>query len=1002
MRTKFSKLLSILLCLVMVVGLLPTVALAEGESGTALPAGPDDMSGTVINVNAENAQYTLDGAYGSIDGKTIVFSTGDYSRLELGRATKYADSNTDYYIGGVAPENKKTYEEFVAIKNNGQWSASAYYVRNMSDVTLKAAEGAEVNIAGLVASSGHVYGNVYDYVLDKQYKSGSAYYLSHKLANITIEGIHFTAKVEFATSSENTEIDGVTFRNCTLTTGGTASDSENGQGLRYYNESNNGKVKNLTVDGCTFTNCYQGIYTQKINGVKVVNSIFDTTGHNAIAVQSGSEAINHKAVVITGNTFTKIGDRIIRFGDVGADTQITIQNNTATDSGDTKGQIMKAQSLAEGITYNICANNWGEGKAAANDELKEGTAVAEVNGLKYTSLEAAIAAANDGDTVTLLADVTLSSTITVLQKTLNLDLNGHTITAQVAGGHTAIDVDAGSLTVLDSSSEKSGKLVSTYYGIMASNGGTIIMQSGTISSARAALCGNNTYGNMNFVVNGGTLTAERGAAIYMSGQGSLTVTGGTLNGGISLRMGQVNISGGTINSTTGEIDSPAEKYHRSSNVWFPDALYVLGGTYGSRDETYGNSLSLNITGGTFNCANGQGSAVAVYDCGAVRQTMDVKISGTASLSTNASSRKAYQVLSLEDIGVMDPAEGYNNGEYIGKVTSAITGGTFSSDPTAYVAGGYIAKKNSETEYAVIARSNLTSGVYMSDPTDYTAANHYVTKNNDGTWTVFYVAPYVAPTYSITVDSAKHGDVTVSPRNASKGDKVTITVESDKGYTLETLTVTDKNGDEIELTNKGDGKYTFTMPAGKVYVEATFMEDNSMLNFFVDVFPGDYYYDAVLWAAKNGITGGVDAAHFAPNATCTRAQAVTFLWRAAGSPAPKSSMMPFTDVPAGSYYAKAVLWAVENGITGGTGNNAFSPDATCSRGQIVSFLWRALGSPAAGTVNPFTDVAADAYYNTAVLWAAENGITGGTGNNAFSPDADCTRAQIVTFLYRCLG
>ena len=329
----------------------------------------------------------------------------------------------------------------------------------------------------------------------------------------------------------------------------------------------------------------------------------------------------------------------------------------------------------------------------------------------------------------------------------------------------------------------------------------------------------------------------------------------------------------------------------------------------------------------------------------------------------------------------------------------ISGGTFSSDPTAYVAGGYIAKKNSETEYAVIAKSGLTGGVYMSDPTDYTAANHYVTKNNDGTWTVFYVAPYVAPTYSITVDSAKHGDVTVSPRNASKGATVTITVESDKGYTLETLTVTDKDGDEIELTNKGDGKYTFTMPAGKVYVEATFMEDNSMLNFFVDVFPGDYYYDAVLWAAKNGITGGVDAAHFAPNATCTRAQVVTFLWRAAGSPAPKSSMMPFTDVPAGSYYETAVLWAAENGITGGTGNNAFSPDAACSRGQIVSFLWRALGSPAAGTVNPFTDVAADAYYNTAVLWAAENGITGGTGNNAFSPDADCTRAQIVTFLYR---
>ncbi|MCF2660767.1 S-layer homology domain-containing protein, partial [Pseudoflavonifractor phocaeensis] len=258
------------------------------------------------------------------------------------------------------------------------------------------------------------------------------------------------------------------------------------------------------------------------------------------------------------------------------------------------------------------------------------------------------------------------------------------------------------------------------------------------------------------------------------------------------------------------------------------------------------------------------------------------------------------------------------------------------------------------------------------------------------------------TYAITVDSAKNGDVTTSHKTASKGTTVTLTVEPDKGYTLETITVTDKNGDEIELTNKGDGKYTFKMPASKVYVEVTFMEDNSMLNFFVDVPADAYYYDAVLWAAKNGITGGVDDTHFAPNATCTRAQAVTFLWRAAGSPAPKSSEMPFEDVAAGSYYYDAVLWAVENGITDGTSATTFSPDAVCSRGQIVTFLWRSQKSPASDSVNPFADVAADAYYNSAVLWAVTNGITDGTSATTFSPAANCTRAQIVTFLYRCLG
>lgn len=257
------------------------------------------------------------------------------------------------------------------------------------------------------------------------------------------------------------------------------------------------------------------------------------------------------------------------------------------------------------------------------------------------------------------------------------------------------------------------------------------------------------------------------------------------------------------------------------------------------------------------------------------------------------------------------------------------------------------------------------------------------------------------TETITIKDSVNGKVTADNTNAEEGDTVTLTVEPDKGYTLETLTVTDGSGKEVKLTAK-DGKYTFTMPASKVTIKATFMEDNSMLNFFVDVPADAYYYDAVLWAAENGITGGVDDTHFAPYASCTRAQAVTFLWRAAGSPAPKSEINPFTDVKADAYYYDAVLWAVEQGITSGTSATTFSPDATCTRGQIVTFLWRAQKSPAADGVNPFTDVAADAYYANAVLWAVENGVTSGTTATTFSPISNCTRAQIVTFLFRCLG
>ena len=253
-------------------------------------------------------------------------------------------------------------------------------------------------------------------------------------------------------------------------------------------------------------------------------------------------------------------------------------------------------------------------------------------------------------------------------------------------------------------------------------------------------------------------------------------------------------------------------------------------------------------------------------------------------------------------------------------------------------------------------------------------------------------------YPITIPGkTENGSVTVSPKSASAGSTVTITVKPDSGYVLETISATDQNGSDLKLTDKGGGKYTFTMPASKVEVKATFMEDNSVLNFFYDVPNDAYYYEAIKWAAENGITGGVGNSLFAPNQPCTRAQIVTFLWRAAGSPEPKN-MSNFSDVPADSYYAKAVAWAVENGITTGTGDGKFSPDATCTRAQSVTFLFRASKASANGAP-AFSDVAATAYYAEAVKWATDNGITNGIGDNLFGSDNDCTRAQIVTFLYR---
>ena len=258
----------------------------------------------------------------------------------------------------------------------------------------------------------------------------------------------------------------------------------------------------------------------------------------------------------------------------------------------------------------------------------------------------------------------------------------------------------------------------------------------------------------------------------------------------------------------------------------------------------------------------------------------------------------------------------------------------------------------------------------------------------------------ATTYPITMKSAKNGDVTASHKSAAKGTTVILTVDPDKGYVLDTLTVLDGKDKERKLTDKGDGKYSFIMPADKVTVEASFKEEFPDLpNSFSDLAPSDFCYDAVMWAVGRDITGGIGNYTFGPNLPCTRAQAVTFLWRAAGSPEPETRAMPFTDVPVGSYYYNAVLWAIENGITKGTSDTMFSPDATCSRAQIVTFLWRAGGSPVASGNSAFTDVASDAYYAAAVIWAEKNDITGGIGGGLFGSNNDCTRGQIVTFIYR---
>lgn len=258
-------------------------------------------------------------------------------------------------------------------------------------------------------------------------------------------------------------------------------------------------------------------------------------------------------------------------------------------------------------------------------------------------------------------------------------------------------------------------------------------------------------------------------------------------------------------------------------------------------------------------------------------------------------------------------------------------------------------------------------------------------------------------YTIKMNDTHNGSVSVNPTRAKRGEIVTITVKPDNGYKMGNISVTDASGNIIEVDCVSATQYTFEMPYNRVNIEVVFVKVENEQNLdelrFTDVYESDYYHDAVLWAVANGVTTGTSATTFAPNETVSRAQMITFLWRAAGSPVPTGDATLFTDIPSNAYYADAVLWAIEHGITSGVSTTTFNPDATCTRAQIITFLYRFAGSPATSSSNVFVDVSMNSYYADAVEWALSMGVTSGSGDTTFSPDASCTRAQGITFLYR---
>ena len=365
-----KKLLSIVLALLMLAVMLPVTAMAAGN--------PTKENGVWKNVDPNNVQALLDGEYGPIDNTTIELSAGNYDKIEFGRATEYAGSNTEYYLGGTASSPDAIKQAIAAHPQGG--AGTPVYVRNMSNVTLKAADGAAVTINGLVAFGGQVNSTKWyskDFVADRNMSAtvnnNISYWVVQNWSNITFEGLNFTSAVNIESSETRTSVNGLHFESCSFNSGypTTTSDNAGGMGIRFVSwTTTTDNLKNLTVNNCKFENCSDGVYTNPVYGVSVTNSTFNKIDHNAIAIQDDSAAaVDHGSVVITGNTFTHVSDRIIRFNEVGTDTTITIKNNTSVNSGDSDGEIIKATSRPESVQVTMSGNTWGN---VRGNEAKNG------------------------------------------------------------------------------------------------------------------------------------------------------------------------------------------------------------------------------------------------------------------------------------------------------------------------------------------------------------------------------------------------------------------------------------------------------------------------------------------------------------------------------------------------------------------------------------------------------------------------------------------------------
>jgi len=1016
-----QRILAILLSLTMIFTLVPT-AMAEGEE---VSAGEGSETPAV-----EYAAQIGDEKYDTLAAAINAAGTGGTVKL----------------LADITGQTVIPAEKDIVLDLNGKtMTHTETTLYNSGKLTVR---DSSADKSGKIVSTGNVgIGVNHDSTTTIEY------------ANIeAVEGAVITG---YATGAKITIEDGIfeASDNAVIAGNGNSTD-HNGEEREKANTItiNGGKFTgNIKTTG--YIAC--GIYAPWKDIVTVNGGEFTVNNGIGIVARAGQVKVNGGTFTCTGSAEGKVGDKNFDMAAAqclyfDATDPAYPAYNSETDyikvTGGTFSSNVSAY-VADGYTYN------SETKTV--EPLGETNSVAKVGDTYYKTLAEAVAAA-DNATVTLLKDVTANVTIPA-GSTITLNLNGHTLVDSATAQDKNVAEDSrkhtitnnGTLTILDSVG--TGVVDNVSHGRAALyNAGTIVEIKGgkftrsvDNSTDATSAKGNSWYvvynaenATINRISDGEFLAIGEFSSLFCNCGLINEISGGTFtqNGFIAFKNeGTVNkISGGTFSSedesciqnwgSIGEITGgtitagsigiwnfSSDKYNSVGKVGQISGGNISGSTAAIRlndyDTTYLNKPS------TINKASVAVSGGNISGNLQVNANTELSVSG-GSFSQSVERKYLDQSLNaeLKRTGGETPYSYYP--DVAAAAAAAQPGDTVTDLKATTELKVTLTMKYNDGATADITY-NVASGTTITLPTPAHRSGYTFNGWYDGS--KFYAAgasykvsatatlnaswSYISsgsssydPTYSVSTPSkTENGSVTVSPKSASKGDTVTVTVKPDSGYVLETLTVTDKNGNELTLKDKGNGKYTFTMPAGKVEVKATFMEDNSVLNFFYDVPNDAFFYEAVKWAVKSGVTNGLSDTMFGPYESCTRAQIVTFLWRAAGSPEPKTASS-FTDVSASAYYAKAVAWAVENGITNGMTETTFAPDATCTRGQSVTFLHRALKGTASGSAN-FTDVKPDAFYADAVSWAVKNDVTNGTSNTTFSPNADCTRAEIVTFLYR---